>query len=282
VPQRLRVEEILTVGFVDRGDDPEAEIVFFKRKPEEETKEGGVRKLIIAMAEKLGFAKNEVEELLADEAADSSMNDGGLNLDGESAMTFDVSKLEGEALDAFNAAVTAAVEERMQAEGGQGEVTLPEDLPESVTKVLDSFQKQLDDATARAETAEKRVATMEDAAETNRYIRKAAELGLPGASPDDLAPILRKAEANLEAEEVEKLTQILKSAAAAIELTTEIGGPGGVEDSLAAEVAGLAKSFTDADPTLSKEMAEAKVWESRPDLYKKFRTRRDSRLNVGD
>lgn len=285
MPQRLKVEEILTVGFVDRGDDPEAEIVFFKRKPDEAPapKEGGVKALIAKIAEKLGIEKNEVEELLADGAEGGSSNDGGPNSNGESDMTFDVSKLDDEARAAFDAAVEAAVNERLAAEDEGGD-DLPPDLPESVTKVLGDFQKQLDAANARADKAEEKHNALVEKQERQRYIAKAASFQLPGAEPDDFAEILRKAESALTTDEVEKLDSILKAASAAVEASLGETGRGGVgSTSVDAEVETLAKAYREQDPSLTMEMAQGKVWQSRPDLYRKYREERAANLNhVGD
>jgi hypothetical protein len=220
--------------------------------------------------------KHEVEELLADGVdGGSDFNDGDPNSNGESQMTFDVSKLDDDARAAFDAAVAAAVEAQT-AEVELDEEILDE-LPEAVTKRMDEFQKAIEAAEARAEKAEEQVQKMVDEAERSAYIAKAARLDLPGAAADDFAEILRKAENALTEEEREKFEGVLKGASAAIRegaLLQEMGRGGRGSTSVESEVSALAIEVQKANPTLTLEQARGKVWQDRPDLFQKYRNER--------
>lgn len=269
---RLHVDEILTVGFVDKGDDPEAELVFFKRHEEKNGPMDKFMKMLRGLGKNAGMSDTEVDKLLADGVDDSSTNDGDLNKNGDGHMTLDVTKLEGADKEAFDAAVADAVTAKLAAENDD-DVKLDE-LPEAVAKRLTDAEDVAKAASERAEAAEVRIQKLEDEKERSRYITKAASLDLPGAPADDLAEILRKADGALSEEEREKFDEILKSASKAIAegaLYGEIGSGGGSETSTMGEVRELAKALQAEDPKLSYQMAEAKVWEARPDLYNKHR-----------
>jgi hypothetical protein len=265
---------IETVGFVDKGDNPEADIVFFKRKEEES--EGLMDKVMALLRRLSRMEKHEVEELLADGVdGGSDFNDGDPNSNGESQMTFDVSKLDDDARAAFDAAVAAAVEAQTAEEEFDEEIL--DELPEAVTKRMDEFQKAIEAAEARAEKAEEQVQKMVDEAERSAYIAKAARLDLPGAAADDFAEILRKAENALTEEEREKFEGVLKGASAAIRegaLLQEMGRGGRGSTSVESEVSALAIEVQKANPTLTLEQARGKVWQDRPDLFQKYRNER--------
>jgi hypothetical protein len=283
--QRLRVEEIMTVGFVEKGDDPEAEIVFFKRRPDEQ-KRGSMDKFknfLKTLGLRVGMSEEEVEGLLADEAEGGSENDGGLNPDnGDSHMTFDVNKLDDEQRNAFDQAVEAAVEARLAK--GTEEEELPEDMPETVQKAFDDVQKRLEAAEDRAKEAEGRVVAMDERREREAYIQKAQSLGLPGAPADDFAEILRKAQGALTDEERDKMDEILNASANAIregDLLKEVGNGGRGPTSVEGEVETLAKALMEKDPAMTREAAEGQVWKDRPDLYTRYRNERPT-TNRGD
>lgn len=268
MPQRLRVKEIQTVGFVDKGDDPSAEIVFFKRQARKKvswlrtTKERKMAKdkdkngLLAGILKAFGLGEEEAQKILSDDADE---------------MEFDVEKLEGEAKAAFEAAVAAAVKAKLDDEDDD-EPVIPADVPESVAKVMDDFRKALDEQKARADKAEASLAKMAEDREREDYIRKVKALDLPGASPDDFAEILRKAEGALSDEERAKLDEVLKSAAAAAQAGLgELGFGGRGATSAEEEAEALAKKAIEADPKLSIEEARARVWQSHPELYKRYR-----------
>ena len=272
---RLFIDEILTIGFVDKGDDPEAEIVFFKRKEEAvvEDKRSLVQKLLGA----LGFKEKEIGKLLAG-GADGSGDDDGLNQNG-GRMTFDIKKLDDEQKAVFDAAVAAAVKAEID---GDDDGDVIEMSPE-IAKRFEAMEGIAKAAEERAEEAEKTVNKLHDEKERMVYIRKVSELDLPGAVADDFAEILRKADGALTDDERVKFNEVLKSASEAIKegsLLKEAGVSSsdtftGVEG----EVVELVKVLRTADPTLSEEIARGQVWNTRPDLYKRYRDERDETIN---
>lgn len=315
--QRLRVDEILTVGFVDKGDNPPAEIVFYKRKDDVSKrivrrdgkflvmdKDGKkvlgthssmaaakrqlaaidkgsdmnvLQKFLKAVGLKAGLDESEVEELLADGADGGSTPDGGPSNQEEGQMTFDVNKLDEEQKAAFDKAVADAVAAKI-AEAAETE---EDELPEPVAKAIDGLKDQIEKAESRAEKAEQQVSDMVEQREVQKAIQKAQKLGLPGTNPDDFAPMLRKALDSLDEEEAEKFEQILQSAGNAIRsgMLGEIGRPGEGATEVDAEVANLAKSYREQKPELSEQEARAMVWRDHPELYEKHRRERPARTS---
>ena len=224
MPQRLRVKRIMTVGFVDKGDNPPADLVFWKRKPDE-TGDSPMLKFWKAIAEKLGMKPDEVDKLLADAGADGG-GDNGDGATGDVNMTdleklqaqFDELKESTDALEKRAKDAEAKVEELEKAAAGNGDGDGdgsgdPPELPEEV-------QKQMTDLEKRAVDAESRVQKLEDDAANKEYIAKARGYSdLPGMNPDDFGTILRKIDDALEPDERTTFHEMLKSSAAVAKLS---------------------------------------------------------------
>lgn len=71
---RLRVKSLNTVGFVDKGDDPKAEIMFFKRKVEKMIKEEGGKFCVYQGDKKMGEfdTREEAERANYDDSKDQA------------------------------------------------------------------------------------------------------------------------------------------------------------------------------------------------------------------
>jgi hypothetical protein len=277
MPQRLRIKRIDTVGFVDKGDDPEAAVVFWKRAPEKET--GTMHTFWKAMAEKVGISSAEADKLLADSAPEDGSGNDPAHSDGGQHMSEELTKLKAdvEALtkraedaeaEAVEAKEKAAELEELLAKATEPDVPDPEpDVPEAVAKAMDDLEK-------RAKEAEEKLNKEIDRRETQQFIAKAETFGhLPGANPDDFAGILRKIDAALDEDERTKFDEILTAANKAVqtgELYKEVGSGGRRATSVEGEVAKLAEEMQKANPGMSAQVARGEVWKARPELVKAY------------
>lgn len=235
-----------------------------------------------ALGLKSGMPEDEVEKLLAG-TAEGGSDDDILGGDKGGTMPFDVTKLDQEAQDAFAALETerndAVAEIVTLKEGGDKKVEkLPDDVPDNIAKLFEGLEARLEKSDERATEAEATVTKMVDAQIDREFIAKTAKLtSMPGVSPDDFAGVYRKAVEGMTDEEVVKFEEVMTAANAAIEkgsLFAEVGRGGQGVTSTQAEVKALADEFKKADPTLTDDMARAKVWESRKDLYAKYEAER--------
>lgn len=147
-------------------------------------------------------------------------------------------------------------------------------LTEANTKV-EKLNKDLEETTARAQTAEQVAKAEQEARETTTAIAKAAKEmpSLPGTTPEEIGPLLRLVSKALPAEDFAKLETILKAASVAVakgDLFKENGSsyPTNANGSQSAEakLQDVAKQLREADPTLTPAKAIAKAMETRPDL----------------
>jgi len=110
----------------------------------------------------------------------------------------------------------AECKELMAAMKRAEEEQMPDKLPEDVTKALAEvadLKKRATEAEAAQKAAETRIAKMEDERQREVFIAKAQEFkDLPGANPDDLGPILRKAYGVWSPEEQQKVETMLRGA----------------------------------------------------------------------
>ena len=248
---RLHIRRLDTVGLVDKGDNPKAEVVFFKRQApvtKNKIEQRGDKYCVVDAEGKV------VSEHASEEEASASMmgktkdtNHGGAAMPGP----FDVTKLPAEAQAEFKkltdavATLTAEVEKHKPAP----EVKLPADV-----------QKRLDETEKRAKDAEAEIAKLVDQREQETYITKAKEIGL---NADDFATPLRKIAKALTADEFKALTTLIKAQAAQIregELYKTIGrGGSGAATEAEGQLAAAAKEIRKAHPEYSDERARGEV-----------------------
>jgi len=263
---RLRVGKVMTVGFVTAGDDPEAELVFFKSRDPDHGGGG---------------------------ASDDPDNNGGSNMPEfdktklDDAARAELERLEQVAKDAEAAQATAegerdeavtaktAAEEALAEasdEGGEGDDVTKGMSPE----VKDAFEKQQADLDeARDEIRKEREQRQRDA----MAIRFAKGGDLEQIGGEDRTDVLLKAQQTLDAEDWAKLDTLLTAAAKQIaegELLKEAGRDGeggdGVEGEAEREFLGLVDKAMEADSDLSERQARVQVMKANSALYQKVRT----------
>lgn len=299
---RLHVKRLNTVGFVDKGDDPKAEIMFFKRKIEKGIKEEGGKfcvydesgkkmgehetreqaeaqmrameghkgmdkGLVARVLKALGLQGNEVDKLLADGAeAAANGQEKTAPTPTEEATMFDVTKLPTEAQAEFK-----KLSDKVKELEGKLNPPAPAPLPADV-------QKRIDETEKRAKDAEERVQKLEDQRENETYMAKAKALDL---NQDDFGPILRKMAKALTAEEmktVETTFRGLAEQARQAGLFKEIGRGGtGAATEVEAKVNDLVKAAREKNPTWSHERAHGEIMKSHPDLLRALESERMAR-----
>ena len=255
--QRIRIRKIKTVGLVDKGDDPEAQVVLLKRKGEEEgevmdspEKASLYQKIIHAVGGALGLDAETVEEL----------SPSGEEEEVEMA-EYKREDLPQEALDelADLEAKVADLTAKLEAD--------PDEPVEPVEEVSEAVAKRLDDAAKRADDAEKKIKALEDEKRLDTYKVKADAITLPGFT--DFGEILMKC-ADALGGDFEKLEQVLTAADTAIKtgpLFKEVGRVGSGYGSKAEEVDAEVAKIRTADPTLSVEQAKRRVAKQNPKLW---------------
>jgi len=253
MPQRIRIRKIKTVGFVHAGDDPEAEVVLLKRKPEDaemDTTESVFKKIIHAVGGALGLDAATVEELSPSGEEEVEMAEYKREDLPQEAQD-ELAKLEAE-----NAALTAKLE-----------ASAEEVVEEEVEAIPEALAKRLDAADARVKAAEDETAKLKAEKRLDEYKAKAAAITLPGWA--DFGEILMKC-ADALGEDFEKLEQVLTAADTAIKtgpLFKEIGRVGSGYGSKAEEVDAEVAKIRTADPTLSVEQAKRRVAKQNPKLW---------------
>lgn len=310
MPQRLRIKRINTVGFVDKGDDPEAAIVFWKRRDDEiekrivrrggefcvvtedgsktlgchATREAAVAQLRAVEANKRKespmktFLKALAEKVgISAEEADKLLAEEGAPGGGSGDGTgrpdggHEMSKAE---LEKLQADVEALTERAEAAEGKVEELTAELAEATKEPEPAPEVEKQLEDLAKRATAAEEALAKMRDERERERYIAKAQELAeLPGANPDDLGPILRKIDGALDEEQREKFAGMLKAANAAVHagrVYEEFGSDTAAARSVVAKVESLADEIRKANPGMTAQIARGEVWKQHPELRRAY------------
>jgi len=284
---RLHVKRLDTVGFVDRGDDPAATVVFFKRREQPvqkyiEEKDGKFcvysedgKKLgehdsrddAEAQLRAIEANKGKMEKLPAEGAgAAANGQEQAAPTPTEEATMFDVTKLSTEAQAEFKKLTDKVTELE-----GQLNPPKPAPLPADVQKKIDETEKRANDL---AEQVQK----LQDQREAETFIAKAKALSLPA---DDFGSILRKISKALTAEEMTKLETTLKALAEQVRqagLFKEIGRGGtGAATETEAKVAELVKEVRKANPTWAAERAHGEVMKNHPALRRALEEERMSR-----
>lgn len=281
------------VDLVDKGANPEARILLFKRD-DSAGESGGVaaesskeRNLLKSawelIAKHLGFSdeKNSIGEYVVDidvrpkiNGADITKSDEGGDVKmPEQTANLDelLNGVDEKIREAVKAALAKRDEEletlrqRVDELSKKGEDKSDDinkaDLPEPVRKRLEDLEK-------RAKEAEE-IAKAEREARIKAEIRKRAENYANVAKADDIADVIYKAQ-SVSAEFAEKLEAILKAANERIEkgaLFKELGTSASASDDPAAEFAQLVQKRMEADKIPYYEAAR-KVAAERPDLAK--------------
>lgn len=243
---RLHITEIASVGLVDSGDNPAAEITFFKRAPScEQVRKDG---LPCRNAPLTGQSVCRVHK----------QSPGRVQLRTEKRMAdFDLSALdlEEEVLEGLTAYVDglkAQIPEEEPTEKHSPEVA---ELLAKHQAEAETLRKRLDDEIAKRREAE--------------AVAKADKAGWGIlASVEKIGPAVARFEANTATQDdITTLTETLNSAAAAVKagkVFDEIGASDGDNDPMSKRDAWVTKYRQD-NPDVSVLEARSRYWETHPD-----------------
>lgn len=289
---RLHIKRILTVGFVGKGDNPPAELTFFKRHDPANAEDGVPRQVGEAEEPGEGFRGQ------ADPAADlsgavkSNPTDGVVEIPEANAKSNPQERVMDEKFPTLKAVLKALgftredvvklnTEELANGlDGGEKPDPEPAKPVEKSAEVV-ALEKAVQAAQERADAAEALAKQLEDQREGERFQKEAEQYEhLPGVEPSEFGAILRKCAGALGEDEYAKLGEILRGADEAArqgQLFKEIGTDAAAEGSVESEVQKLADEIKKAKPELTDTMARAEVWKSRPDLMNRYEQERAAR-----
>lgn len=228
---RLRVKQIQTVGFVDKGDNPAADIVFFKRAPEEKpvehsTEEAGIIKALARL-----FKSAEQEAVVEkDDANDSERQENREMPEPETVTKAEVVELQ---------------------------------------KRLDEANERIEKAEAEAKAHAERVEKMEDERQTAEYVTKAQAYQHLPIKADEFGPVLKRVAAAVSAEDFAAIEGVLKAAdevAKNGKVLEEIGSGAPAEGSAQATLKAEVEKAMKDDPKLTEQAARGVVFKRNPTL----------------
>jgi hypothetical protein len=233
---RLHVGSITSIGAVEAGDNPEADILFFKIKPPTE-----------------------------DQTPDP---EHGQPIDKEGSVpeTFDTASLSEEAQ-----AYVSDLETKLAELTGEPEA-LPDDLPEVVKSRLDSQDELIAKAQAEKEQIAKDLAELQDGMATEKYMTRAKALEVLLGDPVEMAPVLKElaagapdAFAKLDAQ-----FNTLVSMKGYDSLLKEFGDSSATGSAID-QINAYTKEIKTANPDLSMAKARAQAWTEHPELKEQAR-----------
>lgn len=254
---RLKVRTVKTVGFVEAGDDPEAELVFFKRREAgashpAKPREGDMPKFDKSKLDDAARAEFEKLETAAKEAEDKQ---------------------------------TAAEEAQATAEGerdtektraDEAEAALPKEEGDVTKGMSDEVKAAFEKQEEKNEALQKAFDAEVEKRETDAMAIRFAKGGdLEQIGGEKRLKVLLKAKSGMDAEDWDELDTMLKAASAQIlegALLKEAGVDGEPEAGEAevefkAEVAKL----READPKMTEVQARAQIVKTDTALYRRVR-----------
>lgn len=296
---RLHITKLTSIGAVPEGDNPEASIMFWKRKVSTDERErlaergaalpdgsfpiattGDLANAIQAY----GRAKNKTAakahiirraralgatDRLPAEWTEKNAESVPTTKEGQQMTKPDLTGLDPGVLEYVQS---------LEAQVQPAEPALPDDLPEPVQKALADKDDVIAKERAEREALAKQVQAMRDEQMTERYTKRASELvGILGSDPE--VPQVLKGLAMAAPEPFAKLDALLSQAARIAQehdtlLFKELGSTEGDADPIA-KIEAIAKEIhkeeRDQFPTFVEAKAEA--WARNPDLRDALRGR---------
>ena len=220
----LRRMQIDKVALVDKGANPDADLVFFKRADVK-------KRACPECGEEMGEATKCPECGYTMEKRDMSDT-----------------KKDAERIAKLESDLKAAQDEVTKAKAAT------KDAPDVV-----ALQKRVEDAEKAAKETTERLAKMEDARQTELYVRKVKGWGHLPVKADDFAPVLKRI-AKVSETDAQAVEAVLEKANAAIRasgLLREFGGSGGADADAYSRIQAGAKALMQKDGKLTPEQAEA-------------------------
>ncbi len=250
MPRRLHVTKLTSIGAVAEGDNPEAEILFFKSKqgePLEGRTHGGGP-----------VADNAVDLSSLDDDTKAAVEAHVAEADAK------VAKLETQVSE-LEAKVPVVEEDK-----------LPDDLPEAVAKRLADQEDRIAKAEAVAVAAEAKVEKAEDERLTEMYTKRAEELRAVLGDPIATGPMLKDLAAGAP-DAYPVLDAALDTLVNMDGFNTLLRehGDNGATGRAVDQIAVYAKEIRKDDKELTLAAAKAQAWQDHPELKTQAREEGD-------
>lgn len=303
---------VTRVDLVDAGDNPEAHVTLYKRKPEDDATKKGTPMACPNCSKSLptnyGNNGQELAKYCPDCGAKIKLSSsGGETKKGVDVMAeLDLSKLEAavrepieehvKALDEELAAEkTRATDFEAKAKKAESDLKVEKSRADKATTELDAFKKAHpaededvlkgipDEIRKRLEDTEAEVAKMKEDAEVVDYTKRAEVLDCPGTKPAKLGPILRRiAKGKSTEDDLKEVERLMKGA---IELAKKGGltkGLGASGDPSHAETAWdeaveKGRALVSEGKAANLPAAMSLVWKQHPDLDKRVQAEKHAR-----
>ena len=249
---RLFIDEIISVGAVSAGDNPDAEITFWKKRVDP----------IVGSAEILA-AYRQVRDMTPKITKRVTKSRQTVDTKGDRMVDFDFEGFTDDQKTAVEGVFT------------EYEATIADLQPveevEVVKEVDPEIQELITKQAAELEEAHAEIAKERKIRRDAEFITKAQTLETVLGPPEEWGPVLDELE-SAAPEAYEKLTARLAVAKTQIEtgdLFKEIGRAGDGESD---KVAALTKAKLELNPELTVEQARAQVWQENPELVEEARS----------
>lgn len=252
---RLTDMELDFVSLVPAGDNPDARVVIAKSAGT--NGDDGSPQKEEAMLEPI--SKSDLPDQVVEyiEALEAAFEDQAAKIEAHAA---EITKKDGEIADLQSTLAKSAPKDAQSAEEIRKEALAKADP--ALRALIEKQDAELAETRAIAK-AER------DARLTREYISKAEALPMLAEDKTKLAELLRSMAEKLTEEETAAVEKILKDANVLIaksNLFNPIGTDLGGADLVTTDVRAKAEAIRKADPTMSIEQAEAKVYEENPAL----------------
>lgn len=239
--RRLFIKNLTSIGAVESGDNPDAEILFYKHHPENTSS--------VEPEGRIGMAEKP-----------------------------DLSGLDPDLKSAVDAYVAAEIEKGLTPDVDD-QVSL-DDLPEDVRKSIEDKDAEIQKRDAEMAELRKDLESMRDEQLTERFTARAGDFASVLGNDDETGEVL-KSLYKAAPEAYQKLDDMLGNTVAALKSETgafmkELGSAEDVTD-VSGRIDAIAKTLTEADPNLTHAQARAEAWTRNPDLYDEYQ---DSRRQV--
>ncbi len=257
--KRLQNLKIAQVALVDKGANQLADVVLFKRKPDESA--------LMPNTVTTGTGTVPLQKG-AEAMPDTTKGEDTAAIQKE----LDAARAEVERVKQELAALTPRQTDQIDVVKAEYAKTLAE-----TEKAREDLRKQLEVAQAEAEDARTEVLKIRAARRREKFIKFAQALSnLPGASADDFAETLDTVEAAIPEKAFHKLHALLTSWNTLLEKSRvfeEIGRAGdgpAILSGPAGRLASLAKDLQASNPKFTYEQAYAEAMRQHPEIYKQY------------
>jgi len=291
--QRLRLTRLDSVGFVDQGANPVADITLWKRHQPDQTGDdmadqnktpdaNEVAKAVLSALQKSGYAiatdsgyaiATDANDLLKQIAALLSKSgyaiatDSGYAIATDSGYAIATDRVRQPFMKRFLKALGLS---DAQVEAVEKVDAQPEPMDAEVAKRMADAEKRAAEAEAVAKAATDRISALELQRRTEQAVEKARGFAHLPVKPEEFGVILRKVNdgeklTDAERAELERALAANNEVVRTAKLFIEIGKTAAPEGSARAKVDAAAAEIRKANPKLSEQAARGQVYKQHPE-----------------